>query len=48
MARKIAEYIGKAMLVAGSGWILMSWFDVVCHNTTDYIYAAWNIFTLVF
>ena len=48
MARKIAEYIGKAMLVAGSGWILMSWIDVVCHNTTDYIYAAWNIFTLVF
>ena len=48
MARKMAEYIGKAMTISGFTWILMSWFDVVCHNTTDYCYAAWNIFTLVF
>lgn len=48
---KIADRIGAFWAGAAafpSVWILMSWIDVICHNVTDYTYASWNLFRLLF
>ena len=29
-------------------WILVSWADVVAHNVSDYSYASWNLFQILF
>ena len=28
-------------------WILASWGNTVMHNTTDYVYASWNLFEIL-
>lgn len=44
MIEKIATGISAALVL----WFLASWIDVILHNTTTYIYAPWNMFTLIF
>lgn len=29
-------------------WMVLSWVNVLAHNTTDYCYAWWNMFELLF
>ena len=29
-------------------WLVASWVNVVMHNTTDYCYAWWNLFKILF
>lgn len=29
-------------------WVLLSYFNIIAHNTTDYEYWAFNFFTLFF
>ena len=47
MWNKIEGWICGIMTVP-CVWILMSWIDVICHNVTDYTYASWNLFRLLF
>lgn len=29
-------------------WTAASWVNVVMHNCTDYVYASWNLFKILF
>ena len=46
MGEKIMIFLsGMAGLVLI--WILLSWINIVLHNTTDFCYAWWNLFLLL-
>lgn len=37
-----------AITVIAGIWIVLSWFNVIAHNTQpEPVYAAWNLFTLM-
>lgn len=40
---KSIPYVAMMLLVI---WIIASWINVICHNTTDYNYWTYNFFTL--
>lgn len=44
--------IGQVINVVGIAWfmwLLLSWVDVILHNTTlNPVYQPWNLFTLFF
>lgn len=29
-------------------WILLSWTDIIFHNTSGYLFHSWNFFTIFF
>lgn len=29
-------------------WILLSWTDIIFHNTNSYLFHSWNFFTIFF
>ena len=45
---RFLERIATGIAVAGLVWIIASWVNVVAHNTSDYVYATWNLFTILF
>ena len=51
MKESIAEKIAKTVsVICGLVmiWGVVSWADVICHNASDYSYAVWNLFTILF
>lgn len=34
--------------LASLAWLAISWFQVVCFNTTTASYPAWNMFVVLF
>lgn len=51
MEVKLYEKIAVIFLIAFLGWILISWADVMMHNSPtsgDQNYHTWNAFTMVF
>lgn len=45
---KIISKISSAILIGLFVWILASYIDIACHNTSNPIhYADWNAFTLL-
>lgn len=50
MRRSISETIGTAVSIIGLvlvTWIIASWVDVILHNTNDFLYQSWNLFTML-
>ena len=48
---RIADKIGYFLtgcVTPVSVWLVASWVNVVMHNTTDYCYAWWNLFKILF
>lgn len=46
---RTADKIMKALSIlalAPTVWMFASWLDIIAHNTTTYVYAWWNFFTL--
>lgn len=46
---KLADKIMKTLSILAlvpTVWMFASWLDIIAHNTTTYVYAWWNFFTL--
>lgn len=50
MKRSTVDMIGSVISIIGllvTIWIIASWVNVIAHNTSDYSYASWNLFTML-
>lgn len=48
---RLADKIGYFLTVVAAVlfvWMAASWVNVVAHNTTDYCYAWWNAYVILF